>query len=812
MKYISHVAVSFSALCCTDARLASPFHQEPGTKASLLSTFPEARIDLDLVAHMADLNAMMGKTHPPGWPLAPVNANRSHGRRPYRSKHAQELFKQNHMGMGMGSVHDADHLHAESKPKGSLRMSKDTKHFKLLKHAAKPQKAGRSNREHHQRHHKSVKSLTSKKEPSEDVVNADADAESDGTTQRLVEMTDKWNKGELNDVEDLEDISQDEKIVEKSTDVVTSDLHEAAKLADSTSSDKTTDSVRRSKEKQSLGDAANTSKGGPRVLREKFSARDKLDKSDTAQVPRGTEDMSKSTKVLQERHSARGNPDSSTSKSPETLPQAEEKLEDDVTDDITEDTSTSHADVNTASSAKDISAKSERLADSDKSGMQEHMAEVLGRIRAERVATVSHSIDSKGDDNINDISESNATDEVQETHQKSNSTKTILEKRRPHATVEEQREIDNIDEAHKVVAQSESSKVAVNHSLAHVVNKEAQEFSSREQIQTNHSSADEVSKDSSSTPAVAGQDAGKYDAGQVTSEHVVADNSDGSEAQQSIKTHAEKIIDDPLPRKGKAAAELDVSKLAWLHVPKTGTSFANTLASWACPDLKESDFVGVSEGNETVLGGFMEHHGDKCVAGFSFCNGHTPVSRDSCNDWNAHEGHFVGMFREPEQRIISGYKQNCHDVPGKDHTLPEYAEMVSGCSVKMLNGQECGSNITVTSDMVKHAIRRIEEGFAFTGLTEEWALSVCLFHTMFGGKCHPREFMDVRPGLTHRDMPYDASDLHGWVDPYDGALYAHASTVFWDNIAKYDVSPDSCKRTVCADTPDEFKLSVLRQR
>ena len=41
-----------------------------------------------------------------------------------------------------------------------------------------------------------------------------------------------------------------------------------------------------------------------------------------------------------------------------------------------------------------------------------------------------------------------------------------------------------------------------------------------------------------------------------------------------------------------------------------------------------------------------------------------------------------------------------------------------------------------------------ENDFAFVGLTEEWDLSVCLFHRMFGGECHVREFLDVRPGST----------------------------------------------------------------
>merc|ERR1740130_1700859 len=100
----------------------------------------------------------------------------------------------------------------------------------------------------------------------------------------------------------------------------------------------------------------------------------------------------------------------------------------------------------------------------------------------------------------------------------------------------------------------------------------------------------------------------------------------------------------------------------------------------------------------------------------------------------------------------------------------------------MMNGIHCGKQVAVTDDMVELALWRLSDGFAFVGLTEEWALSVCLFHAMFGGDCHEREFLNVRPGVKHADHEnYDASVLEGWVDPYDGALYAHTAKTFWEN-------------------------------
>ena len=45
------------------------------------------------------------------------------------------------------------------------------------------------------------------------------------------------------------------------------------------------------------------------------------------------------------------------------------------------------------------------------------------------------------------------------------------------------------------------------------------------------------------------------------------------------------------------------------------------------------------------------------------------------------------------------------------------------------------------SDPVDVALakRRLLEGFAFVGLAERWALSVCLLHVRFGGRCDARE-------------------------------------------------------------------------
>jgi len=250
---------------------------------------------------------------------------------------------------------------------------------------------------------------------------------------------------------------------------------------------------------------------------------------------------------------------------------------------------------------------------------------------------------------------------------------------------------------------------------------------------------------------------------------------------------------------------LDPAKLAWLHIPKTGTSFANTLVSWACRGLDEEDVVdeSYSDASGAFIPAFMDRHQSQCDSKFKLRGGHIPILKGTANGWDGHKGYFVSMFRQAEQRIVSGYFNDLHDVQNKSLSMREYAAHVSGCSVRMVLGHECGAQIDVTTAMVKEAAERLDTGFAFVGITEEWALSVCLWHKMFGGKCHRREFMNVRPGKKHSST-YDVADLESFTDPFDGALYAHATTIFWRNAQKHGVSPDSCRRSICADVPAAF--------
>jgi hypothetical protein len=184
-------------------------------------------------------------------------------------------------------------------------------------------------------------------------------------------------------------------------------------------------------------------------------------------------------------------------------------------------------------------------------------------------------------------------------------------------------------------------------------------------------------------------------------------------------------------------------------------------------------------------------------------------------------------MRQPEQRLISAYFY----YDGKNYvgSLRDYAEMFPGCAVRQLTKEfvfTCGDlddnmpywihlekNEQISVDKgdispedVSVAIDMLHDGFAFVGITEQWALSVCLFRVMFGGQCLASDLADVRPygRTTVRNTSssyYDTSELFGWVDDWDGPLYAEAVLMFESALTAYGVDASSCS-SMCHDQFD----------
>jgi hypothetical protein len=173
-------------------------------------------------------------------------------------------------------------------------------------------------------------------------------------------------------------------------------------------------------------------------------------------------------------------------------------------------------------------------------------------------------------------------------------------------------------------------------------------------------------------------------------------------------------------------------------------------------------------------------------------------------------------MRQPEQRLISAYYYY-DGRHGKNFVgnLRNYAETYAGCTVRQLTKDfvdTCGAleiqrreipipKEVLQSEDVSVAIDMLHDGFAFVGITDQWALSVCLFRVMFGGQCVASDFADVRPGENSSSSYYDTSELLGWVDAWDGPLYAEAALMFESALTVYGVDTSSCS-SMCQDQFD----------
>lgn len=255
--------------------------------------------------------------------------------------------------------------------------------------------------------------------------------------------------------------------------------------------------------------------------------------------------------------------------------------------------------------------------------------------------------------------------------------------------------------------------------------------------------------------------------------------------------------------------------VAWVHVPKTGTSFLNALLPNLCePPIHHLD--------ENATHGGVQHafwktrmHLSQCnftsapqfAKGYSSPPGHMAYGKYA----EQHAGHGVMLLRQPEQRIISGWHHDWHSYKPyswyspRHPDLPTYASAVEGCTVRMLtrrsDGEACGVWPLPSAAELKEALRLLR-GFQFVGLTEDWDTTICLWRRRYGAgrhqhpdACHPAEFLNMRPGTPEqhgRALTYDVAPLRGFRDRFDGPLYEEARRLFDAELARANLTREGC--------------------
>lgn len=253
--------------------------------------------------------------------------------------------------------------------------------------------------------------------------------------------------------------------------------------------------------------------------------------------------------------------------------------------------------------------------------------------------------------------------------------------------------------------------------------------------------------------------------------------------------------------------------LRWLHIPKTGTSFVNTVLRWGCnasddlfvvprlerpPEMRwmmretlNWDWLFTNESGRAWL---REHCADRLTTTH-------PVSGEVHYALHMHRaltvweiGKAVGMFRLPLQRMYSNYLHlNLHYNQSRRvrEGLDKFVQKPKFWSqqAKLLLGRNYRDTRVLTEEDGRRAIGVIRR-LRFVGLTEEFELSCRLFHAMFGGVPHRAQFENVRPGI-HRyrtkeerssHFRYDEREFGGWRDPVDHAVYEEARRRFWADV------------------------------
>ena len=269
-------------------------------------------------------------------------------------------------------------------------------------------------------------------------------------------------------------------------------------------------------------------------------------------------------------------------------------------------------------------------------------------------------------------------------------------------------------------------------------------------------------------------------------------------------------------------------KLAWFHVPKCSTSIGATFGYYLKPDLQDDASMPActdddpcplsSDGIPEVQ--FMKRYllpKDVMWAKNGNWGDHNAIDTET---WQKFRGHFVGLFRDPVRRAISSYKWFGEPI-GQD--LQGYAHQIRGTTVRMMAGQRygldcnwprfpCDSGVSQEPADVDKAIERLA-GFKYVGMTDEYPLSVCLFHAMFGGECRPSEFGNMRQtsklkeqhGALDDHELSGAGPLAGLVDEEETTFFMATYDRFCTDLREWRVTQQYCKQVICPRAGEHFE-------
>ena len=89
-------------------------------------------------------------------------------------------------------------------------------------------------------------------------------------------------------------------------------------------------------------------------------------------------------------------------------------------------------------------------------------------------------------------------------------------------------------------------------------------------------------------------------------------------------------------------------------------------------------------------------------------------------------------------------------------------------------------------------------------LTEEWALSACLFATMFAVRCDAAMMSNARPGWLPPARQNRPEGSDPFADPHDLQLHQWVKERFHADLQKWRVTGERCAHELCPAAAKHF--------
>ena len=174
--------------------------------------------------------------------------------------------------------------------------------------------------------------------------------------------------------------------------------------------------------------------------------------------------------------------------------------------------------------------------------------------------------------------------------------------------------------------------------------------------------------------------------------------------------------------------------LRWMHIQKTGQSFASTMLLFGCP-------LAIAEPAMQFL--YSSHDRKKVLQADQRWRPAWPPCSNASSTFGTILGPFGGhfplrpsqigrlvvMLRDPQQRLLSQYEYFGHQI---NFSVWVRNRAHFHCQTKMLTGSACEAAVPVTSERLAQAIASVKgSDVAFVGILEHWELSIALFHCRF---------------------------------------------------------------------------------